>query len=155
MMSTSSSILSGRRNAVWATVIGLCLGAVLGLAAMGVAIYRMFAKTTTASPSGISYLTLGLLSLVPAVIVWRAATLALTVLNMDASDPNYVSITYWAETYVLGGLISTPIILILLLAFSLIPFKSKPGRRFGPIIALATMELIIIAAAAALLLYVL
>jgi hypothetical protein len=119
----------------------------LGIVGICVAIGRMVLATTTASPSGLSYLMLGLLSLVPAAIVYHSGTATIGVItNTTDSDPAMTGAA--AGEWAVAAMMITPIVLLVLLACSLIPFRARPGRRFGPLIALVLMELVLITAAA-------
>jgi hypothetical protein len=135
--------------AEYMTVPLIVLYASVGLGIIGicVAVGRMVFATTTSSPSGISYLVLGLISLVPAAIVYRAGTATIGVItNTTDADPGSTGAAagQWAVT----AIVITLMVLPALLAWSLMPFKARPGRRFGPLIALVLMEIALITAAA-------
>ncbi|HLA96629.1 MAG TPA: hypothetical protein VK612_12975, partial [Pyrinomonadaceae bacterium] len=122
--------------------------AALGVVAICVAIGRLLIETKTASPSGISYIVLAILSLMPIVLVWQAGSLNLPVLYETAGS-NLGELGTTILQYSYAALIATPIILVILLAWSLIPFKSRSGRRFGPIICLILVEIMLVTAAVA------
>jgi hypothetical protein len=141
-----AAVAGGLAEYTWFPLGFLYAAAALGVVAICVAIGRLVVETKTASPSGVSYLVLGLLSLVPLAFVWQAGSLIISVIGGTASgEPGE-----WGErvaAYCVYALIATPIVLVILLAWSLIPFKAKPGRRFGPIVALVVMEIALVAVA--------
>jgi hypothetical protein len=101
----------------------------------------------TASPSGISYILLGTLSLVPVGIRWYSGSIIIGVIaGTSVREAGLVGSTV-AEMSI-AAMVITPVVLFVLLAWSLIPFKAKPGRRFLPLIALVVMEIALIATAA-------
>ncbi len=127
-------------------LVFLYAAAALGVVGICVAVGRMVFGKQTSSPSGISYLVLGLISLFPAAVVWGAGTAIIRVLNnTSTTHPSLIGATILDWSY--AAIIVTPIILFLLLAWSLIPFKARPGRRFGPLIALVLMQILLFAAA--------
>jgi hypothetical protein len=140
------AIAGGLAEYTWFPLGFLYAAAALGVVAICVAIGRLVIQTKTASPSGISYLVLGLLSLVPLAFVWQSGSMIISVLDGTTKEGIGESGSTVAE-YCLYAMIATPVVLIILLAWSLIPFKAKPGRRFGPIIALVVMEIVLFAVA--------
>ncbi len=124
----------------------LYAAAALGIVAICVAIGRLVIATKTASPSGISYIVLGILSLVPVALVWNAGSLIISVL-VGRSTLSVLGLDVAVYCFE-ASIVAWPILLVLL-AWSLIPFKSRPGRRFGPIICLVLIEIMLLAAAVA------
>lgn len=122
--------------------------AALGVVAICVAIGRLVIQTKTASPSGISYLVLGILSLVPAAFAWQAGSIIISLLD-GTTEYGLGESGSAVASYCWATLISTPVVLFVLLAWSLIPFKAKPGRRFGPLICLILVEILLVTVAVA------
>lgn len=141
-----AAVAGGLAEYTWFPLIFLYVAAALGVVAICVAIGRLVIETKTASPSGISYIVLGLLSLIPVGLVWRSGTLIISVLN-GTSTNNIEKLGYTVGEYCLYSMIAAPVILVILLAWSLIPFKSNPGRRLGPIICLVVVEFLLVVAA--------
>lgn len=129
-------------------LVFLYAASALGVVAICVAIGRLVIQTKTASPSGISYIVLGILSLVPAAFVWQSGSIIISVLD-GSSREGMGELGATIATYCTIAMIAAPIILVILLAWSLIPFKSLPGRRFGPIICLILVEILLVAVAIA------
>lgn len=115
----------------------------LGIVAILVTVGRLFIKTSTASPSGISYLVLGILSMLPIGLVWFAGSTVMRVLDVNSTE-SMVELGPIATNCSTAAIAITAILLFILLAWSLIPFKSRPGRRIGPVISLLIVELALI-----------
>jgi hypothetical protein len=115
----------------------------IGLIAVAVAVGRLMIESKTSSPSGLSYLALVILALLPVGLVWHAGGLIISVLN-GTSQYNIGMIGASIADYSWVSVIITPIIIFVLLAWSLIPFKAVPGRRFGPLIAVVIVEIMLV-----------
>jgi hypothetical protein len=120
----------------------------IGILGICVAIGRIAIASKTSSPSGISYVVLGLMSLIPAAFVWQAGSIIISVLD-GTGGGSMSDFGSTLTTYSRIAMFSTPFILAGLLAWSLIPFKARHGRRFGPVIALVFIQLILVAVAVA------
>lgn len=143
-----AALAGGLAEYTWFPLGFLYAAAALGVVAICVAIGRLVVETKTASPSGISYIVLGILSLVPVAFVWQAGRMMIGVLDGSETE-NIGQLGTVVAEYCVYAMVATPIVLVILLAWSLIPFKSKPGRRFGPIICLVIVEVVLVAAAVA------
>jgi hypothetical protein len=118
----------------------------LGVVGICVAIGRMVITTSTASPSGVSFIVPGILSLVPIALVWNAGGMIMGIFDGTAK----VVAGEFGSTiaaYCTAAMIAAPIILFVLLAWAVIPFRARPGRRFGPLIALVVMEIVLVVVA--------
>lgn len=125
----------------------LYAAAAMGVVGICVAIGRMVFTTSTSSPSGISYIILGVLSLIPLGLVWNAGGIIIDVLyGTSTYGLGELGVTVFERSW--ASIIATPVVLFVLLAWAVIPFKARPGRRFGPLIALVVMEIVLVAVAA-------
>jgi hypothetical protein len=127
-------------------LIFLYAAAALSVVGICVAIGRMVISTSTASPSGISYVILGVLSLVPVGLVWNAGSIILGTLNGTAAG-NMAELGATVVERSWAAIIATPVVLLVLLAWAVIPFKARPGRRFGPLIALVVIQILLVVVA--------
>lgn len=143
----TAAISGGLAEYTMYPLVLLYLAAAVGVVGICVAVGRMGFAEQTASPSGISYIVLGGLSLVPIGLVWYAGTIIIRVTTG----------TYRGEAMLAGNVVSeltvaamviAPIVLVVLLAWSLIPFKARPGRRYLPLIALVLMQIVLFVVAA-------
>lgn len=139
-----AAIAGGLAEYTWYPLGFLYAACALGVVAICVAIGRLVIQTKTASPSGISYLVLAIQSLVPVALVWQSGSMIISVLDGSMTEGIGES-GATLVTYCTIAMIAAPIILIILLAWSLIPFRARPGRRFGPLIALIVMEIALVA----------
>lgn len=141
-----SAIAGGMAEYTIYPLVLLYAAAALGVVAICVAIGRLVIQTKTASPSGISYIVLGFLSLVPIGLVWNAGRLIISVLD-GSSREGIGELGATVVEYCWASVIVTPVVLFVLLAWAVIPFKARPGKRFGPLIALVVMEIAVVAVA--------
>ena len=132
--------------------IELVVGAVLIFAAVLCAIgilvstIRLFTTNTKASPPGLLFLMTGLLSLVPPFAMHYVLHMMKGILlapTLPEGGISSVAGTVTAVSYFAIG--AAVVIALVLLAFSFIPFSSRPGRKSSPIICLVLIEIIIAA----------
>jgi hypothetical protein len=141
-----SAVSGGLAEMTLVPLILIYAGCALGVLGICIAIGRMVITTNTSSPSGFSYIVLGLLSLLPLAIVWRVGTITIDIVIGTSTNDAGLAGASIAEMCI-AAMVSTPIILLLLLAWSLIPFRARPGRRFGPLIALVVTEIALVTVA--------
>jgi len=150
--------LAGLRNAETAgfaaffrgtSEIELAMGIVLGVsAALGacgilVSLIRMFTTNTTASPPGALFLVVGLLSLVPPLAIHYGLHLMEGVVISHV--PGGISTVGETEAVIAYFAILAPVVIVLvLLAFSFIPFSSRLRRKISPIVFLIIVEIAVL-----------
>ena len=127
-------------------VVGVVLVVAAGLCAIGiiVSVIRLFTTNATASPPGILFLMTGLLSIVPALALHYVLRLMKGVLmspaptdgGIPAVADTVINVSYFA----IG---SAVLIALVLLAFSFIPFSSRPGRKASPLVCLMLVQILI------------
>ncbi len=129
--------------------MGIMLGisAALGACGILVSVIRMFTTNTTASPPGVMYLVVGLLSLVPPFAVHYALhTMEHAVMTGVEGGISSVGATVTALSYFAP--VAAFVMIIVLLAFSFVPFTSRAGRKFSSLIFLIVVEIAILGLAA-------
>ena len=121
-------------------------GRVLPRSAILVSIIRLFTTNTTASPPGLLFLMTGLLSTVPAFALhYILHVMKGVVVSPDPAAAGGISsitseinaVTYFA----IGG---AGVIAVVMLAFSFVPFSSRPGRKSSPLVCLMLGEILIV-----------
>ena len=125
--------------------VGVVLVFAFVLVAIGilVTVVRMFTKNTTASPPGILFLIAGGLSLVPPLTLHYCLNLMKKVVTDPSVEGGISSIADTVTMLLYFAIGATAVIAIVLLAFSFIPFTSRGGRKFSPLICLLLMEILI------------
>jgi len=129
--------------------VGIMLGISAGLGACGIliSVIRMFTTNTTASPPGVMYLVLGLLSLVPPFAVHYALhTLEHSVTTQV--EGGISSVAGFATNLSYFAAVFTVVMLVALLAFSFIPITSRAGRKFSSLLFLIVVEIAVLGLAA-------
>lgn len=126
--------------------MGTVLAFAVGLGAVGivVAIVRMFTTNTRSSPSGLLFLPLGLLSLVPPFAIHYV----LHLMEGAVASPGRGGVSSVVDTvntvsYI--AIAAPALIIILLLVFSFVPLSSRLGRKFSPAVVLVLIEILTVA----------
>ncbi|HVF46400.1 MAG TPA: hypothetical protein VNA17_02425 [Pyrinomonadaceae bacterium] len=131
--------------------ISLMIALALGLVGIATSAARMFTANRTASPTGVLFLLPAGICLVPALLVDYAGWLAVSAVNTPGSPgisgiAVTISVLNWAA-------VGTVVLAFLILAmFSFIPFRSRKGRKFSPVLCLIFIEVVIAALAVSFLL---
>ena len=141
------AVAGGISEANLAILVTLYLAIFIGGAGVVIGLVRLFATTTTASPSALYYLIAGVLGMAPRFALWRAQSLLL-----DAIIPRSVGagvsavagqITLFSiAAIVLGGV---SIIVLLASSFVKLPAILQSKRKWAPLVALLVIETAIIA----------
>ena len=144
------SLLSQAELAGYAAFFGgvaeieLAVGGVLILAvalcAIGivVSIIRLFTTNKTASPPGLLFLMLGLLSLVPPFAIHYVLHTMKEVVTSPDPAAGFGTLTT-AAYFAIGGPV---VITLVLLAFAFVPFTSRAGRKSSPIVCLMFVAIV-------------
>lgn len=111
-----------------------------------VALIRLFTTNTKSSPPGFFFLILGLLSLVPPLAIHYVLHLMKGIVTAPESVPGGISSAAGTVEMVSWFALAAGLFIpIILLAFSLIPFSSRPGRKASPIICLILVAIAVAA----------
>jgi hypothetical protein len=110
-----------------------------------VLVIRMIVQTKTASPPSWFFLLCGILCLVPAVFFAEAESLIIEVL-IDLRNSNGIAgVASNINLFSILSIAAAPVVFILLLAISVIPFSSKVKPKWSPLITAIIVEILIIA----------
>jgi TonB family protein len=109
-----------------------------------VSLIRLFTTNTKASPPGILFLIMGLLSLVPPFAIHYVLHLMKGILIapdiVDGGISAVADTVIYVSYFAIG---SAGVIALVLLAFSFIPFSSRAGRKASPLVCLILVEITI------------
>lgn len=137
-----AAFFAGMVEIEFAVGVVLVIGAVLVAFGILVSIIRLFTTNTTSSPPGILFLPVALLSVIPAFAIhyamhWMKEVLLNPVAGGVSGIAEWVTyISYFAIGFAV-------VILLVLLAFSFVPFKARPGRKVSALIFLMIAEILI------------
>jgi len=122
----------------------LAAAALAGMLGIGVAAVRMFTTNRTSSPPGVLFLLPAGISFISPLITGYAGWLAIsTVNNPYLSGIGEVSNTIWVLNWT--AIAATAFALVFLVAFAFIPFTSRHGRKYTPVVFLLVIEAAIVA----------
>ena len=109
-----------------------------------VSIVRLFTTNTKASPPGILFLMLGLLSLVPPFAIHYVLHMVKEVVIAPVIPEGGISSvvdTVNTVSYLAIG--AAFVIALVMIVFTFIPFSSRPGRKSSPLICLILVEIFV------------
>ena len=140
-----AAFFGGMSEIEFAVGIVLVFAAVLCSIGVIVSVIRLFTTNTTASPPGILFLMIGLLSLVPPFALHFVLHIMKEIVNSPTPTEGggVSSVADKFMTFAPFAFIAIGVIVLGLIAFTFIPFRSRPGRKSSPIICLILVELII------------
>ena len=123
----------------------LIFAAVLGAIGILVSIIRLFTTNTTASPPGLLFLMMGLLSVVAPFAVHYVLHRMKEVVRTPGLVEGGVSAVagpfMTAAPFVIGA---ACVVALGVIAFSFIPFSSRAGRKASPLVCLMLVEILIV-----------
>ena len=145
------TVIQGMKESSLPVIVSLYLAAVCGIALIIVLVVRMIVQTKTASPPFWFFAVGGLLSFLPAGFFWKAELLILEALSPGSSigSGGISGVAADINRLLWMSIILAPVVFIVLVVPSVIPLKSRPGRKWGSLIAVVLIEIIIIATAIA------
>lgn len=137
---TSHLLLAGTSRVETVTALAMAIAAILCFGAAIFSIVRMFAKDRRASPNGLIFIPLALLSLVPSGLL--AAALWIPIRAAAGGDEGSAAVagTDIAALSLLAIGIAVLVILALA-AFTFVPLRARAGRRYSPTIAMVLVGL--------------
>lgn len=146
-----AAIMAGMKEASVPVIVSLYLAAFFGVVAVVVMIARALTQTKTASPPFWFFLLGGILCFIPAALFWKAQLMVLDVLSPGSSaGAAGISGVVSDITMLLSlSMFSAPIVFVLLLVPSVVPFSSRPGPKAGSIVTAALAAVLLVTAAVA------
>jgi biopolymer transport protein ExbD len=146
-----SALMGAMKQASLPAIVSLYLAAICGIAVIIVLVVRMIVQTKTASPPFWFFAIGGILCLLPAGLFWKAHLLIIEVLSPGSSISGGGIAGVGAEIsrLLLMSVIAAPVVIIVLLVASVLPFSSRSRPKWGSLMAAAAIEIMIIAVAIA------
>jgi biopolymer transport protein ExbD len=131
-----AAVMNGMTRASLPVVASFYLAALVSLVAIIVLVVRTFVPTKTASPPFWFYAVGGVLCLIPAALFWRVEHLVIEALSPGSSigGAGVSGVASEISTLLMISIASAPIAFIILAALSVLPFKSRPGPKWGSLI---------------------
>lgn len=146
------ALMAGVKEASLPVTVSLYLATFFGVVLIIVCAVRMFAETKTASPP-IWFLVLGgIFSLIPAAFFWYAKYLIIEVLSPGSSlnnTGNFGSVGASVLQVLMLSIISAPLIGLLLLVASVIPFSTGSKTNWLSFAGAVIVEILLISVAVA------
>jgi hypothetical protein len=142
-----AAVTGGISEANLAILVTLYLAIFIGGAGVVIGLVRLFATTTTASPSAWYYLIAGVLGMAPMFALWHAQSLLLNAIiprpvGAGVSEVAGQITMFSIVAIVLGGV---SIIILLASSFVTLPAILRSKRNWAPLVALLVIETGIIA----------
>lgn len=145
------AVMAGMKEASLPVIASLYLAAFLGFVVVVVLVVRMIVQTKTVSPPFWFFILGGVLCFLPAIFFWKAQLLVLEVLSPGSSigSAGIAGVAAEIGTWLLVSLITAPIVFLILLLVSVVPFSGRPGKKVISLIAATGVTLMFIATAVA------
>lgn len=146
------AVMGGINEATLPVTISLYLAAVIGIVVIIVLAVRMMSETKTASPPSWFFAVGAILGLVPTALFWFAKYMTIEALSPGSSISNTGNIGSVGATVsqiVLLSIISTPIVIVIILTLSVLPFSSRSNTKWLPLAAAIVIEILLISVAVA------
>lgn len=143
------AVMGGMKESSLPVTISLYLAAIFGLVVVIVLIVRMIMQTKKASPPFWFFVLGGILSFIPAALFWRAQLLVLEVLSPGSSigAGGIGGVAEYIGELLLISVIAAPIVIVILIIASVVPFSSRPGPKVVSLVTAITIEIGLIVAA--------
>ncbi len=146
-----AAVMAGMKEASLPVLGSLYLAAICGFVVIAVLVVRMLIPTKTASPPFWFFVLGGTLCLLPAGWFWKAQLVIIEVLSPGSSigAGGIGGVGADISLLLLASIIAAPVVFIVLIAASVIPFSSRAGSKWGSLIVATTIEILFIATAVA------
>jgi biopolymer transport protein ExbD len=146
-----SSVMKGMEEAALPVTVSLYLAALFGVAVVIVLAILMFVRTTTDSPPFWFYVVGGILCLIPAMLFWKAQLLVIEVLSPGSplQTAGVSGVAADLSRLLLVSIAAAPIVFIVLVVLSVLPFRSRSGRKWGGLFAAIVITTVFAGAAIA------
>ena len=142
------AVMAGLNEASTPVLVSLYLGAFGAIVVIVVLIVRMMVRTKTASPPA-WFFAVGVLGLVPAGLFWKARSLVIDVLSPGSSvgEGGIAAVGAEISQWLILSVIAAPVVFILLIAASVIPFSSRSKAKWGSLATAAAIAILLFATA--------
>jgi hypothetical protein len=127
-------------------LVALYLAIFCGLAGILVFVVRLFTAPKTVAPSAWFFVGGCALGLLPAALLWTAESI---LLGNVARHAGIMRVASTINSLAIVSMIVAPFSILLLLAASVWPLSSQSKRKWGPLVSVVAMELVLIVVAIA------
>lgn len=129
---------------LWSVTTGLVLALLVGFVAIVVFAAMMFAQKRTSTPSAFWLIIVAFVGMLAPMLSWPTL-MELIIAPMDPRlDP--VQLASSARMYSMAAIVLGVLTPILGLALTFAPFKSMPGKKYGPVVVMILVEALMLVA---------
>ena len=145
------AVMAGMKEAALPVLGSLYLAAICGFVMIVVLVVRMIVQTKTASPPFWFFVLGGILCFVPAALFWKAQLVILEVLSPGSSigAGGIGGVGADISLLLLVSVIAAPVVFIILLVASVVPFSSRAGSKWGSLVVATVIAFSFVATAIA------
>ncbi|PYS85994.1 MAG: hypothetical protein DMF62_17375 [Acidobacteria bacterium] len=145
-----SAVMAGMKEASLPVIVSLYLAALFGIVVIVILVVRIVVQTKTASPPIWFFILGGILSFLPAGLFWKAQLATLDAISPGSSAIGGIGgVAAEISELLLISVIAAPIVFLLLLLVSVLPFRSHAGSKWGSLVLATVIEVLFIGTAAA------
>jgi hypothetical protein len=121
--------------------IGLALAAVVGIGAIIVTAAMIFAQKRTTAPSALMVLLMAILGMLAPILAWPVIMELLTAPMDPKMDPAQLASS--SRTYGIAAILLGTLTLVAGFVLSFLPMRSSPGKKFGALVVMIVVEVLI------------
>jgi biopolymer transport protein ExbD len=146
-----STAMTGMKKASFPLTVSFYLAAAFAIAVIIVLVIRMVVRTATTSPPFWFYAVGGILCLIPAGLFWKAQLLVIEVLSPGSSiaGAGISGVANDLSRLLLMSIVAAPIVFIVLVVLSVVPFGSRAVQKWGSLIVTIVIAMVFVATAIA------
>jgi biopolymer transport protein ExbD len=145
------ALMNGMKQASLPVIVSFYLAAIFGIAVIIVLVIRMVVQTKTASPPFWFFAIEGILCFIPAGLFWKAQLLVIEVLSPGSSvaTAGISGVATDLSRLLLFSIVAAPIVFIVLVVLSVLPFASRSGPKWGSLIVTTVIVMVFVGTAIA------
>lgn len=143
-----SAVAGGLREANLFALTGLYLAAVVGLVGILIYLIRILAGAKTVSPSSLFFIAVCLVGLPAPVFLWAAESTLIGALRQP-SPAGIATAAFAINWLTILSMLAAPLAIFALLAVSVWPLATTSQRRWGPVIGMLAIAVLLVILAVA------
>ena len=144
-----AAVAGGLAEANLFVLVALYLAIALGLVGLLIQIIRSFVQTKTAPPSILFFVAVCVAGVLAPAFMWTAESTLIGSYNRQAHPDGIATVAFTINWLMILSMCAAPLSILFLLAASVWPLSTNAKRRWGPIIGMLAIVVVLIILAVA------